>query len=67
MSEPITSQKEDVNQKNSQDTYKVKEKGKSLPSGLIIKLGKFVWTTMWQIMMSQLAPSNKKGEYIRPS
>ena len=22
---------------------------------------------MWQVMMSQLAPSNKKGEYIRPS
>ena len=43
------------------------KKAKSLPSGLIIKLGKFVWNTMWQVMMSQLAPSNKKGEYIRPS
>ncbi|WP_019504859.1 glutathione S-transferase family protein [Pleurocapsa sp. PCC 7319] len=42
-------------------------KNKSLPGKLIIKLGKFVWTTMWQIMMSQLAPRNQKGEYIRPS
>lgn len=42
-------------------------KNKSLPGKLIIKLGKFVWTTMWQIMMSQLAPRNQKGEYIRPA
>ncbi|MCC0177640.1 glutathione S-transferase family protein [Waterburya agarophytonicola K14] len=41
-------------------------KNKSLPGKIIIKLGKFVWTTMWQIMMSQLAPRNKTGEYIRP-
>ena len=68
MSAPITSPKEDVDRHNSQNsTFEVKKKGKSLPSGLIIKLGKFVWTTMWQIMMSKLAPSNKKGEYIRPS
>ncbi len=68
MSAPITSPKEDVNLKNPQDsTNKVKKKGKSLPSGLIIKLGKFIWTSMWQIMMSKLAPSNNKGEYIRPS
>ena len=67
MSDSMNSPKEDVNQQDNQNTFKVKKKGKSLPSGLIIKLGKFVWTTMWQIMMSQLAPSNKKGEYIRPS
>ncbi|MFP4006617.1 MAG: glutathione S-transferase family protein [Spirulinaceae cyanobacterium] len=41
-------------------------KKKSLPPGLIVRLGKFVWTTMWQIMMSQLAPSNKTGDYQRP-
>jgi putative glutathione S-transferase len=40
--------------------------GKSLPPGLIVRLGKFVWTTMWQMMMSQLAPSNKTGDYQRP-
>ena len=39
---------------------------KSLPSKYIVKLGKFVWTTMWRIMMSQLAPANNSGEYIRP-
>jgi len=38
----------------------------SLPSKYIVKLGKFTWTTMWQIMMSQLAPSDKSGSYIRP-
>lgn len=43
-----------------------KPKGTSLPSTVIIRLGKFVWTTMWQIMMSKLAPPSKKGEYIRP-
>ena len=40
---------------------------KSLPGKLIVKTGKFVWTTMWQVMMSQLAPSSKAGEYIRPA
>jgi glutathionyl-hydroquinone reductase len=39
---------------------------KSLPGKLIVKTGKFVWTTMWQIMMSQLAPRNQSGEYLRP-
>ena len=42
------------------------KKGKSLPSKYIVKLGKFVWTTMWQTMMSQLAPRSKSGEYLRP-
>ncbi len=40
--------------------------GKSLPPSAIISLGKFVWTTMWQVMMSQMAPRNRKGAYIRP-
>ncbi|MEM9509254.1 MAG: glutathione S-transferase family protein [Cyanobacteria bacterium P01_E01_bin.35] len=39
---------------------------KSLPGKLIVKTGKFIWTTMWQVMMSQLAPRNQTGEYIRP-
>ncbi|WP_347278175.1 glutathione S-transferase family protein [Leptolyngbya sp. FACHB-541] len=46
---------------------KAKRKGKSLPPTLIIRLGKFVWTTMWRVMMSNLAPRSKSGEYIRPS
>ncbi|RAM48646.1 MAG: glutathione S-transferase family protein [Hapalosiphonaceae cyanobacterium JJU2] len=45
----------------------IKNKGKSLPSGMIIRLGKFVWTTMWHLMMSNLAPRNQSGEYIRPA
>jgi glutathionyl-hydroquinone reductase len=42
-------------------------KGKSLPPNLIIKLGKFVWTTLWQIMMSKLAPRDRRGAYLRPA
>lgn len=44
-----------------------KKKGKSLPPKMIIKLGKFVWTTLWHMMMSKIAPRNQSGEYIRPS
>jgi putative glutathione S-transferase len=39
---------------------------KSLPSSLLIIVAKFIWTTLWRIMMSQLAPSNESGEYNRP-
>jgi putative glutathione S-transferase len=42
------------------------KKKKALPPKLIIKLGKFVWTTLWNVMMSQLAPRNRGGEYVRP-
>ena len=42
-------------------------KNKSLPGKLIIKSGKFVWTSMWQIMMSQLAPRDQAGSYVRPA
>jgi glutathionyl-hydroquinone reductase len=55
-----------MSQPTSSLTQQPKKKGKSLPSGLIIKTGKFVWTTMWHVMMSNLAPRNKSGEYIRP-
>ncbi len=43
------------------------DKRKSLPPSLTIKLGKWVWTNLWQIMMSRLAPRNNVGEYIRPA
>ncbi|WP_264324213.1 glutathione S-transferase family protein [Romeriopsis navalis] len=39
---------------------------KSLPAASIIKLGRFTWTTMWQVMMSQMAPRSKTGAYVRP-
>lgn len=38
----------------------------SLPPGMIVRTGKFVWTTMWHTMMSRIAPRSKSGEYIRP-
>lgn len=38
-----------------------------LPSKSIVWLGKFVWTKLWQIMMSKLAPRDRSGAYIRPS
>ncbi|NJL19819.1 MAG: glutathione S-transferase family protein [Leptolyngbyaceae cyanobacterium SM1_3_5] len=40
---------------------------RKLPGKLIIQAGKWVWTTMWQIMMSQLAPRDRSGAYIRPA
>ncbi|MBD0270133.1 MAG: glutathione S-transferase family protein [Cyanobacteria bacterium Co-bin8] len=39
----------------------------SLPPGLIVRSGKFVWTTLWHTMMSRIAPRSKGGEYIRPA
>jgi putative glutathione S-transferase len=38
-----------------------------LPPKLIIQSGKFVWTTLWHLMMSNLAPRNQSGEYVRPA
>ena len=38
----------------------------ALPPGLIVRTGKFVWNTMWHTMMSQMAPRNKAGDYVRP-
>lgn len=43
-----------------------RQKRRSLPPKLIIQTGRFVWTQMWHLMMSNLAPRNKTGEYIRP-
>lgn len=37
-----------------------------MPPKLIIQLGRFVWTTMWRIMMSKLAPRDASGAYVRP-
>lgn len=50
----------------SQTTVGTKKKSKSLPPSLIVRLGKFVWTTIWHLMMSRLAPRNPQGEYVRP-
>ncbi|MEO1067555.1 MAG: glutathione S-transferase C-terminal domain-containing protein [Cyanobacteria bacterium J06638_6] len=37
-----------------------------LPPGLLIRTAKQVWTTLWQTMMGQMAPSSKDGDYQRP-
>ncbi|MBW4542298.1 MAG: glutathione S-transferase family protein [Myxacorys chilensis ATA2-1-KO14] len=37
-----------------------------LPPKLIIQSGKFVWTTLWRVMMSNLAPRSPSGAYTRP-
>ncbi|MBE7382559.1 MAG: glutathione S-transferase C-terminal domain-containing protein [Leptolyngbya sp. SIO1E4] len=39
----------------------------SLPPGLIVRLGKTVWHTLWQVMMARLAPTDKTGAYTRPA
>lgn len=38
----------------------------ALPPGLLIRAVKWVWTTLWRQMMSQLAPASKGGDYQRP-
>jgi glutathionyl-hydroquinone reductase len=39
---------------------------RGLPPKALISLGKLTWTTMWQTMMSQLAPRDAQGAYQRP-
>ncbi len=38
----------------------------ALPPALIIGTGRWIWTSMWHLMVSQLAPRNNSGEYQRP-
>ncbi|XWS31374.1 hypothetical protein CRYUN_Cryun23aG0070700 [Craigia yunnanensis] len=40
--------------------------GPSLPPGLLISTVRTAWTSTWQLMMSQLAPSDPSGGYTRP-
>ncbi|GLU03717.1 hypothetical protein SLE2022_209030 [Rubroshorea leprosula] len=40
--------------------------GASLPPGLLISTVRTGWNSAWQIMMSQLAPSDSSGGYTRP-
>lgn len=65
MSQPTFSSTTNANLKTV--AAKTRKKGKSLPPKLIIWLGKFVWTTLWRMMMSRLAPRDREGAYIRPS
>ncbi|CAN0891512.1 Glutathionyl-hydroquinone reductase YqjG [Linum grandiflorum] len=40
--------------------------GPSLPPGLLISTVRTGWSTAWNLMMSQLAPSDSSGNYSRP-
>lgn len=41
--------------------------GPSLPPGLLVTTARTAWTTVWQLMMTQLAPSDSSGSYTRPN
>jgi glutathionyl-hydroquinone reductase len=47
-------------------SIKLLNPGKSLPPGLIVRTGKFVWTSLWHLMMSRLAPRDANGAFVRP-
>ncbi|MCU0552582.1 MAG: glutathione S-transferase family protein [Leptolyngbya sp. Prado105] len=37
-----------------------------MPPKILIQLVRFIWTTLWRIMMSKLAPKDTSGAYVRP-
>lgn len=39
---------------------------KALPPQFIIQTGRWVWTTLWQVMMAKMAPRSVSGDYQRP-
>ncbi|KAL3517733.1 hypothetical protein ACH5RR_020322 [Cinchona calisaya] len=41
--------------------------GQALPPQLLISTVRTAWSTAWQLMMSQLAPSDPSGSYTRPA
>jgi glutathionyl-hydroquinone reductase len=46
--------------------YKFNEEIMAIPPSWIVQTGRSIWTQIWQLMMSQLAPPNDRGEYQRP-
>jgi glutathionyl-hydroquinone reductase len=38
----------------------------ALPPKILIKSAKFIWKSMWKVMMSNLAARDRSGAYIRP-
>ena len=38
----------------------------ALPPKILIKSAKFLWTSMWKVMMQSLATRDRSGAYIRP-
>jgi putative glutathione S-transferase len=43
-----------------------KQNPKSLPPKLMIQFVQWFWSTLWHQMMSQMAPRDKSGAYLRP-
>ncbi|XP_073146513.1 uncharacterized protein [Henckelia pumila] len=41
--------------------------GPSLPPQLLVSTARAAWSTVWHLMMSQLAPSDPTGRYTRPA
>jgi putative glutathione S-transferase len=41
-------------------------KRSTIPPKRIVRLGRWVWTTLWRLMMARLAPRDPEGAYIRP-
>jgi len=42
-------------------------KGGFLPQPLLVKTAKTGWREAWKVLMSELAPQSKDGDYVRPS
>ncbi|XP_031483044.1 uncharacterized protein LOC116252717 [Nymphaea colorata] len=40
--------------------------GRSLPPSILVGAVRSTWTSAWQVMMSQMAPSDRSGSYSRP-
>lgn len=41
--------------------------GKLVPQGLLVSTAKFGWRTAWTVLMTELAPQSKDGQYARPT
>jgi glutathionyl-hydroquinone reductase len=67
MNNPPSFEKKEISNSPAPNINGVKKQAKSLPAKFIIQSGRWVWNTMWQVMMGQLAPRNSTGEYIRPN
>ena len=37
-----------------------------MPPKILIQLVRWIWTTLWHVMMSKLAPRDRAGSYVRP-
>ncbi|GLJ30915.1 hypothetical protein SUGI_0615560 [Cryptomeria japonica] len=44
----------------------VKAEKQGLPPGILVGAVRSAWSTGWKLMMKQLAPSDRRGEYTRP-